>query len=205
MGNNQSRSDKALTSDPVEIEAALRLLDRELWIITAADGLRRGGLIATWVMPASIDRQRPALLAAIGPNHYTAELVQASRSFAAHLLKADQIELAWNFARDSGRFRDKLARLTTEQGQTGAPLVVDCLAWFECRVFARHEAGARLFLWADVVAASSQPPGAVQTLREQHFFNTLTAEQRQTLVAARDADAALYRPIDDIWRLSNPW
>src|SRR5829696_10406770 len=92
-----------------QVEAALRLIDRELWIITAAHGDRRGGLLATWVSAASIDPERPILLAGIGPNHFTAELVQSNNAFAAHLLRLDQIELAWNFASGSGRDRDKLA------------------------------------------------------------------------------------------------
>src|SRR6478609_10965789 len=94
-----------------QIDTALRLIDRELWIITAASGGRRGGLLATWVSAASIDPERPILLAGIGPNHFTAELVQSSRAFAAHLLRPDQIELAWNFANGSGRDRDKFAGL----------------------------------------------------------------------------------------------
>jgi len=51
-----------LDSKKNEIDAALRLVDRELWIITAADKNRRGGLLATWVSTASIDPERPILL-----------------------------------------------------------------------------------------------------------------------------------------------
>src|SRR3954465_4170009 len=85
-----------------KINAALRLIDRDLWIVTAHDGPRRGVLVATWVSVASIDPQRPVLLAGLGPNHFTTELVQASRSFGAHLLRPDQTELAWNFSRACG-------------------------------------------------------------------------------------------------------
>src|SRR3954468_3901594 len=126
------------------IDAALRLVDRELWIITASNGDRRGGLLATWVSAASIDPERPVLIAGIGPNHFTAELVQASRAFAAHLLRPDQTELAWNFANGSGRDRDKLASLEIENHETASPILTNCLAWFDCRVFAHYNAGDRL-------------------------------------------------------------
>jgi flavin reductase (DIM6/NTAB) family NADH-FMN oxidoreductase RutF len=205
MDNAQARADHPAPHDLVQIDASLRLIDREVWIVTASDGRRRGGLVATWVISASIDRQRPVLLAALGANHFTTGLVQASRAFAAHLLRPDQIGVAWDFARDSGQSRDKLAGLATETRQTGSPILIDSLAWFDCRVFARHEAGARLFFWADVVSGGFGTPESAQTLREQHFFHSLTKEQRQTLIAARDEDAALYRPIDDQWRLGNPW
>ena len=70
-----------------QIDSALRLVDREIWVVTASDGERRGGLVATWVTAASIDRERPMLLAALGANHFTTELVQTSKAFAAHLLE----------------------------------------------------------------------------------------------------------------------
>jgi len=200
------------TTDLAQIEATLRLIDREVWIITAADDGRAGGLVATWVSAASIDRERPALLAGFGPNHFTTELVQASRAFGAHLLRREQIELAWNFARDSGRDRDKLHGLKVKRRHTGSPILVECLAWFDCRVFARYDAGDRLFFWADIVGGSHREPiGSKDSteengpLREHDFFRGLSDEQRQILVRARDADAAYYRPLNEKWRLAKPW
>src|SRR5687768_5136601 len=134
------------------IDSALRLLDRELWVVSALDGQRRGGLVATLVSPASIDRARPVLLAALAPNHFTAELVLASKAFAAHLLLPAQVAVAWNFASGSGRSRDKLVGVAVEQQLTGSPVLIDCLAWFDCRVFAHYDAGDRLFMWGQVMA-----------------------------------------------------
>jgi flavin reductase (DIM6/NTAB) family NADH-FMN oxidoreductase RutF len=186
-----------------QIEAVLRLIDREVWILTAADGERRGGLLATWVSAASIDRERPVLLAGIAPNHFTAELVHKSKAFAAHLLRPDQIELAWNFARDSGHERDKLTGVGWSPGDTGSPILADCLAWCDCRCFARYDAGDRLFFWADVVAAGKLGPDP--PLCEQAFFRGLTGEQKQQLIAARDADLTIQRPEYETWRRLQQW
>lgn len=179
----------------------MRLVDREIWVVTAAAGGRRGGLVATWVSSASIDRERPVLLAGIAPNHFTAELIDASRRFAAHLLRPEQGELAWNFAKSSGRNRDKLAGLAANE-HAGAPILADCLAWFDCRIFARVDAGDRLFYWADVVAAK-----LVQTeapLREHAFIRSLSDQQRRQLAADREADVSLQRPGHQRWRAANP-
>jgi len=191
-------------SNKSQIDVALRLVDRELWIITSADGNRRGGLLATWVSAASIDPERPILLAGIGPNHFTAELVQSSRAFAAHLLRPGQIELAWNFAHGSGRDRDKLAGLEIETDETNSPILTNCLAWFDCRVFADYDSGDRLFFWADVSSAHApraQPSGP---LREHQFIQSLTQDQRQTLLADRNSDILKNRPLHDQWRRNNP-
>ena len=191
-------------------ETVLRLVNREVWIITAADGSQRGGLAASWVQPASVDSQRPVLLAGIAPNHFTAELIDASGAFAAHLLRSDQIDLAWNFASDSGRNRDKLADLTVTNGKTGSPILTDCLAWCDCRVFARLDAGDRLFYWADLVGASAPSPTIPlppsergdrnKPLREHEFIQCLNGDQRAALLAAREADVMIQRPKHEAWR-----
>jgi len=144
------------------------------------------------------------LLAALGANHFTTELVQASKAFAAHLLRPEQVELAWNFTRDSGRQRDKLAGLVVNRQATGAPVLADCLAWFDCRVFARYDAGDRLLFWADI-AASERPVSGRNALREQEFFAQLTNSQRQQLKADRERDAVAGRPLHEAWRLKKPW
>jgi flavin reductase (DIM6/NTAB) family NADH-FMN oxidoreductase RutF len=184
-------------------DATLRLLDRELWVVTASNSHLRSGLLATWVSVASIHRERPVLVAGLAPNHFTTELVQASRSFAAHLLRPDQVDLAWNFARDSGRDRDKFTGLEVQTHGTGSPILTDCPAWFDCRAFARHDTGDRLYFWADIVASdrSDEPI----CLCEHEFFRSLTPDQRQTLLAARNADAAKNRPLHEKWRQENPW
>jgi flavin reductase (DIM6/NTAB) family NADH-FMN oxidoreductase RutF len=181
-----------------QIDNVLRLLDREIWIVTAAAGGRRGGLAATWVSPASIDRERPMLLAGIAPGHFTAELIDASGTFVAHLLRPDQTALAWNFACDSGRNRDKLAGLSLLDRQDGPPVLADCLAWLQGRVVQRYDSGDRLLYWADVVDSGLRESGP--PLREQAFIGSLTGEQRKQLAVDRDADIAVQRPRHQRWR-----
>jgi flavin reductase (DIM6/NTAB) family NADH-FMN oxidoreductase RutF len=184
------------------IDAGLRLVNRELWIVTAAAGERRGGLAATWVSSASIDREHPVMLAGIAPNHYTAELIDASATLGLHLLDVSQVALAMNFAIGSGRERDKLAGLELLNSQTGAPLLANCLAWFDCRAFARITTGDRIFYWADVLAAGQ--PGKGTPLCEQEFFATATAEEKAALMANRDADIKIQHPRWEAWRKSLP-
>lgn len=181
-------------------DSILRSLRREVWIVTAAAGEKRGGLLATWVNAASIDPSRPIMLAGIAPNHFTAELIQTSRACALHLLRKDQTELAWNFARDSGRNRDKFAELATITGDTGAPLLAEALAWLDCRVIAQYDAGDRLFFWAEIVA--SQQNATVAPLTDADFIAALSSEQRRQLLADRDADILVQRPLHEQWRAS---
>jgi len=183
-------------------DAVMGLVRREVWIVTAAAGGRRGGLTATWVTAASIDRQRPLMLAGLAANHFTAELVEAAGAFATHLLRPDQTELAWDFARDSGRERDKFAGLVTEAGPTGSPRLADCLGWLECRVVARLAAGERTYFWGEVVAGERH--GAGTALTDHQLMQQLSDDRRQHLAACRYADIGIQRTVHDRWRATLP-
>ena len=176
----------------------LRLVNREIWIVTSMAGDERGGLVATWVSASSIDDGRPVMLAGIAPNHFTRDLIDRSGVFALHLLTSEQVEVVWNFAFDSGRHRDKLANVAVTQSDLGNPLLNECLAWFDCRVFARCEAGDRVFYWADVEASKQISEG--KPLCEQELFFAADEDQLSQLKADRDADVVLQRPWHDNWR-----
>lgn len=189
---NQMATDNTQT-----IGEVLRLIDREVWIITAAHGKDRGGLVATWVSPASIDPQQPAMLVGIAPNHHTAELIDGSEAFAAHLLTADEIDLVWRFGLASGRDLDKLAGLEFTSSASGTPILGCCLAWLDCRVVARYDAGDRLYYWADVEAAGRLKAGA--PLRESQVVAAATAEQAQAMRQGRLKDVAILEPLRARW------
>ncbi len=185
-----------------QIDSIFRLVNREVWIVTAANGERRGGLVATWVSQASMDTESPTVLAGIAPNHFTAELIDASGSFAVHLISMQHIEAAWSFAIGSGRMRDKFEHIAAASGETGSPILRDCLAWLECRVFARLDAGDRIYYWADVVASGM--PGSGLPLCEHELIAATNEEQRRHLIEDRQSDILLQRPQREAWRRDMP-
>jgi flavin reductase (DIM6/NTAB) family NADH-FMN oxidoreductase RutF len=183
------------------VDVVLKLIDREVWIVSAAAGARRGGLCATWVSVASIDPGRPVVVVGLAPNHFTAELVQTSGVFGLHLLRSDQTAAALDFAIGSGRDRDKLAERPLRPSATGVPLLADCLAWLECRVFARHETGDRLYFWADVLGGAKV--GSGEPLREHGLIAVASDEQKRLLAQNRQEDADFLKPFHERWRAAN--
>src|SRR5690606_14882202 len=115
--------------DAQSIEAVFKQVDRQVWVVTAADGPRRGGLVATFVSKSSLDPEQPTVSVGLAVNHFTRELVDASGAFALHLITPEQVELAWRFALGSGRDRDKLSGVKASVGESGSPILDDCLAW----------------------------------------------------------------------------
>lgn len=204
VGNelNPTSEEAMATCNIDEIERVFGCIDREVWIVTAAAASRRGGLVATWVSQASIDRERPIVLVGIAPNHFTAELINASGGFGLHLITADQVSHAWNFGIGSGRDRDKLEGVELTQNETESPILLHCLAWLDCRVFAVERTGDRTFYWADVVAGTTVAEGS--PLTESQLIQLATDEQKTMLRAGRDADIATQRPLQAAWRADLP-
>jgi flavin reductase (DIM6/NTAB) family NADH-FMN oxidoreductase RutF len=193
-----SQTERNLGDAPGKIAELLRLADRTVWIVTAQDGDRRGGLIATFVLQASIDPSRPVAVAALAPNHFTAELVFRSGKLGLHLITADHIDHVWRFAVGSGRDRDKLAGLDLLPSKVGVPLLADCLAWFECQVVHAYPAGDRIFFWADLMAAGRRSEGI--PLAESELFRMASPELLSALNRDMIADIERQRPMVESWR-----
>jgi flavin reductase (DIM6/NTAB) family NADH-FMN oxidoreductase RutF len=95
--------------DPTAAAALFAWLDRELWLVTAqADG-RKGALIATFVSQASLTPELPRVVIGIAKQHHTWSLIEASQSFALHLLGQDNFAWVPHFGLQSGRNTDKFA------------------------------------------------------------------------------------------------
>lgn len=173
------------------------MADKPLWLVTAASGRRRGGLVATFVQPASIDVNDPRVVVGLAPNHYTTELVLAGGGFGLHLIGMDQLALAWRFALSSGRTGDKLAGCWWCPGASGAPLLAECLAWLDCRVIDRWDIGDRLFFLAQVLAGKRIAAG--RPLTDADLLQAATPEQLAALSAGREADLDIQRPLREAW------
>jgi flavin reductase (DIM6/NTAB) family NADH-FMN oxidoreductase RutF len=128
-------------------------LDRELWVVTARDGERASGLIATYVANVSLVPALPRVTIAIAKHHFTHELIEASGAFCIHLLGEDQIDWVWRFGIRTGRDVDKLSGLATTTGAGGSPILAGALGWMDCRVESRMDTGDRTIFLGKVLDA----------------------------------------------------
>jgi flavin reductase (DIM6/NTAB) family NADH-FMN oxidoreductase RutF len=184
--------------DATTVSTVFERIEREVWIVTATHGGRRGGLVATFVNPASIVREMPRLVAGIAKTHETGELIERSGAFAIHLVDESQLDLVWRFGLQSSRNADKFADLPFKSAATGSPILCDALAWLDCRVEGRMDMGDRTIFLAEVVdglLVSDKRPLGLQCL-----LKTAPPEKLALLRAQMVADAA--RDAEEIvrWR-----
>ena len=155
------------TQTPASIGAindVFHLYDPPLWLVTARDGARRGGFIATAATRASIVHEIPRMLVAVAKHHHTWGLIEASGSFALHLIAADDIASVRRFGLASGHHLDKFADLPRRQSPAGSPLIEEAMSWMDCRVEARMDIGDRTTYLAEVTAGAVLRRGPVLTV-----------------------------------------
>jgi len=129
------------------IAALFQRLTQGVYVVGVAHGQARNAFTAAWVMQVSFD---PLLLAlSINPQHSSYALLKQGGAFSANVLKKGQLNLAAHFARAAGA--DKLASTAWTEGRTGAPLLQECLAWFECRLISEHPAGDHVLALGRVI------------------------------------------------------
>lgn len=185
----------------MQLDAATELFaltDRELWLITASAGDRRGGLIATFVSHASLVPELPRILIAVAKQHHTWQLIEASGTFGAHLLAEKNLELIWRFGLASGRDLDKFDGLASETGASGSPIIDNTLGWLECRVETRLDTGDRTVYVAEVLAAKKlldEPP-----LTAKRMIELAPPEKLKQLRELRQHDSAVDAAAIRAWR-----
>ncbi len=122
-----------------QIAQLFRRLNYGVYVVGVADGDRHDAFTAAWVMQASFD---PLLLAlSINPDNASYPLLHAGGGFIVNVLRREQQDLARRFGTRSGREVDKLAGIGWRPGRTGAPILGDALAYFDCLVEGRLKAG----------------------------------------------------------------
>ena len=122
-----------------EVAALFRRLTQGVYVVGVSDGEERDAFTAAWVMQVSFD---PLLLAlSINPEHASYPLLHAGRGFTVNVLKQGQLDLARRFGTRSGRDEDKLAGIPWRPGRTGAPILEDALAYFDCELSGEMGAG----------------------------------------------------------------
>ncbi len=145
----------------------LRQVTYGLYIATARAGDRVAAGTINWLSQTSFDP--PLVVAGIKVDSSLHKAIRISQTFAVHILGKSQKKLATAFFKTAKLEDGKLNGCTFETGKTGAPLLLDAPAWFECRVVDEVRRGDHTIFVAEVVAAGLRHDEEPLTLRETGF------------------------------------
>jgi flavin reductase len=133
--------------DAAQFRLGMRTLAGAVNIITSAHGGRRHGMTATAVCSATAEP--PTVLACINKLATTHAAVAKSKVFCVNVLRVEDWELSTTFSggqTGDTRFRSRnWTRLAT-----GAPVLVDSLVSFDCRVVKKLSHGSHTIFLGQV-------------------------------------------------------
>ena len=130
-------------------------------VVTAGIGGTENGLTVSWLMQVSFDP--PLLAIAVDKRHYSTELIEDGPGFVVNLLGEDQAKIAGHFAKQSTTKQRKIDEFATRQTTSGLAILADALAYYECELVTRHDAGDHYLVVGKVIDAAALHDGAPLT------------------------------------------
>jgi flavin reductase (DIM6/NTAB) family NADH-FMN oxidoreductase RutF len=137
--------------DSASFAEVLRKFPLAVSVVTVGRGGAENALTVSWATPASFEP--PMFLVAVNRLHYSLDFVKSTRNFTVNVLAEGQEKLAGQFARQSMQGEDKLGGVPHREGQTGAAILTDAVAYFDCELAFSVEAGDHHLIVGRVVEA----------------------------------------------------
>jgi flavin reductase (DIM6/NTAB) family NADH-FMN oxidoreductase RutF len=140
-------------TNPGAFKHAMRHVPTGVTVVTSLkDGEPRGITVNSF---ASVSLEPPSLLICINREARSYLFISTSRIFCVNVLAGDQRRLAEHF---SGKVRDRqFAEVGYATGATGAPVLDDSIAHFDCEVAEEYHFGSHSILIGHVLSCDSRP------------------------------------------------
>src|ERR1700683_49114 len=153
--------------DPNEKKKALRMVTYGLYVATSQDAEGPAGGTINWLSQASFEP--PLIMAGMQHDTRVHRAIEASRTFAVHIVGKSQKTLATSFFKGATLENGKLNGYAMRPGETGSPILTDAPGWFEVRITDSVRRGDHTIFVGEVVAAGTHGEGEPLTLREAGF------------------------------------
>jgi flavin reductase (DIM6/NTAB) family NADH-FMN oxidoreductase RutF len=120
-----------------------------IYVVTSGYQEKINGMIASWV--SQVSYEPPLIMAAVHIDRYSHRLIEKGGGFVLHVLAATQIGSLSRFKGPDANA--KFRSLNWRKGQTGCPILADCLAYLECRLKQRYRPGNHTLFIGEVIDA----------------------------------------------------
>ncbi|WP_346820814.1 flavin reductase family protein [Rapidithrix thailandica] len=141
--------------------------------IVATEGeAGKGGFTATAV--CSVSDNPATLLVCINRNNDLEQVIEKNQSFTVNLLSTEQKALANRFAGlENIPSAERLEVGFWSKGKTGSPLLMDCLASFECKLTNAVPTGTHTVLFGEVINLLLNHSQSQPLLYYNRSYNTI--------------------------------
>ncbi len=134
---------------PEKFADTLRGFPLAVSVVTVGRGGADNALTVSWAAPVAFDP--PHFMIAVDEHHYSVDFLKSTRNFCVNVLREGQERLAGRFARQSMTQEDKLEAIPVREGETGAAILTEALAYFDCELVSATVVGDHLLVLGRVV------------------------------------------------------
>jgi flavin reductase (DIM6/NTAB) family NADH-FMN oxidoreductase RutF len=121
------------------LAGALGRVPSGLFIVTVRNGTQETGMLASWVQQCSFEP--PQLTCAIRRDRPLLAWLTPGAPLTLNVLDEDQTDLLVHFGKGFELGQPAFSGLDVERPEGAAPVLLDALAYLDCRVVARHPTG----------------------------------------------------------------
>lgn len=132
---------------------ALINLSHGVYVLGTRRGREMTAMTVAWV--AQVCELPPCVAVAVRDDRYTHDVVLESATFSLSILRDDQVDVATHFGETSGEYHDKLHGVPYGQSPNGSPVLLDCMAYLDCKVLDTARAGDHTVFIGEVMAGES--------------------------------------------------
>ena len=150
--------------DEAAKKTALRMIPYGLFVLGVGEGDEATVSTINWVTQGSFEP--PLVAVGVKKDTETFGKLKEKNAFAVSVLGTGQKDLAFAFFRHVEPIDGKFGDYAYENHTTGAPVISDAPAWFECKLVESVETGDHAIIVGEVVAAGVKEEVAVLTLAE---------------------------------------
>ncbi len=166
----RDKSIKQMKSLGADLDKALGRISGGLYIITAKKGGVQSAMLASWVAQASF---KPlGFSVAVAKDRAIESLMQVGNKFVLNILEEGNYQgLMKHFLKRFAPGADRFEGVRTQPAQNGAPILADALAYLECEVASRLDAGDHWIVYSTVNAGRVSKPEGITAVHHRKVGN----------------------------------
>jgi len=153
--------------DPNARKKALRMLSYGLYVATSPESSGMAAGTINWISQASFEP--PLIMVGIKRDSALHGAIEESEVFAINVIGKSQKAMAISFFKRGSLEGNKLNGYAMRPGETGAAILLDAPAAFECRVMESIQRGDHSIFIGEVISANVHSDEEPLTLSEARF------------------------------------
>lgn len=150
--------------DPQAKKTALRKIPHGIFVVGVAHDGQCNAFTGTWLTQVSFTP--PLVVMGVKKDTISYRMIEHGRVFSINVLGKDQKAIAEHFVKPASVAGEKLAGIKYRKGKTGAPILEEAIAHFECEVREIAPGGDHAVVIGEVVDAGVRQDAEALTLKD---------------------------------------